>query len=73
MRYHPLDPSLYVINYAMSPQLINDQKPDWLVAPEVYLRKGVLPDTQFQAQYQLFETIPTDIYGSQGLLVYKRR
>jgi hypothetical protein len=73
LHYYPLDPSLYVINYAMSPQLINDQKPDWLVAPEVYLRKGVLPDTQFQAQYQLFEKIPSDIYGSDGLLVFRRQ
>jgi hypothetical protein len=73
LRYYPLDPSLYVINYAMSPRLISDQKPDWLVAPEVYLRKGVLPDTQFQAQYQLFEKIPSDIYGSDGLLVFRRQ
>jgi uncharacterized membrane protein len=73
LRYYPLDPSLYVINYAMSPQLILDQKPDWLVAPEVYLRKGVLPNAQFQAQYQLLETIPTDIYGSNGLLVFHRK
>jgi hypothetical protein len=57
----------------MSPRLISDQKPDWLVAPEVYLRKGVLPDTQFQAQYQLFEKIPSDIYGSDGLLVFRRQ
>ena len=73
LRYYPLDPKLYVINYAMSPQLINDQKPDWLVAPEVYLRKGVLPDARFQAQYQLFEKIPSDIYGSDGLLVFRRK
>ena len=73
LHYYPLDPKLYVINYAMSPQLINDQKPDWLVAPEVYLRKGVLLDAQFQAQYQLFEKIPSDIYGSDGLLVFCRK
>ena len=73
LRHYPLDPSLYVIPYAMSPQLILDQQPDWLVAPEVYLRRGVLPNTQFQAQYQLLETIPTDIYGSHGLLVFRRK
>jgi hypothetical protein len=73
LRYYPLDPNLHVINYAISPQLILDQRPDWLVAPEVYLRKGVLPDGQFQAQYQLVNTIPTDIYGSNGLLVFRRR
>ncbi len=71
--YYPLDPSLYVINYAVPPQLILDQKPDWLVAPEVYLRKGVYPNPQFQAQYQLFETIPSAIYGSNGLLVFRRK
>jgi hypothetical protein len=73
LRHYPLDPSLYVIPYAMSPQLILDQQPDWLVAPEVYLRRGVLLNTQFQAQYQLLETIPTDIYGSHGLLVFRRK
>ncbi len=72
-RYYPLDPKLYVINYAMPPQLILDQKPEWVVAPEVYLRLGLLPDARFQAQYQLFETIPTDIYGSRGLLVFRRK
>jgi hypothetical protein len=73
LRYYPLDPNLYVINYAMSPQLIRDQQPDWLVAPEVYLRNSVLKDTQFQTRYQLVEKIPTDIYGSDGLLVFQRK
>lgn len=73
LNYYPLDPNLYVINYAMSPQLILDERPDWLVAPEVYLRKGVLPDAQFQSQYQLAQTIPTDIYGSRGLMVFRRK
>jgi hypothetical protein len=73
LRYYPLDPNLYAINYAMSPQLIRNQQPDWLVAPEVYLRNGVLKDTQFQSQYRLVEKIPTDIYGSDGLLVYQHK
>ena len=73
MRYYPLDPSLYVINYAMSPQLILHQQPDWIVSPEVYIRNGLLKEAHFQAQYQLFETLPTDIYGSQGLMVFRRK
>ena len=73
LRYYPLDPNLYVINYAMSPQLILDQQPDWIVSPEVYIRNGLLKEAHFQAQYQLFETLPTDIYGSQGLMVFRRK
>jgi hypothetical protein len=57
----------------MPPRLILDQQPDWVVSPEVYIRNGLLKDTRFQAQYQLFETLPTDIYGSNGLLVFRRR
>ena len=60
-RYYPLDPSAYVINYAVSAALLLDEQPDWIVAPEVYLRKGVLPNAQFQSLYTLFKTIPTDI------------
>jgi arabinofuranosyltransferase len=71
--YYPLDPGLYVINYAMPPQLIFDQHPDWIVSPEVYIRNGLLKDTRLQTQYDLYETIPTDIYGSQGLLVFRRK
>jgi hypothetical protein len=73
VRYYPLDPSVYVINYAMPPQLILDQQPDWVVSPEVYIRNGLLKEAHFQAQYQLFETLPTDIYGSNGLMVFRRK
>jgi hypothetical protein len=53
--------------------LIFDRQPDWIVSPEVYVRKGLLRDPRLPAQYDLFETIPTDIYGSQGLLVFRRK
>jgi hypothetical protein len=70
--YYPLDPGNYVINYAIPPRLILDQQPDYVVLLEVYGRAGLLPDPAFQAAYTLAETIPTDIYGSQGLLIYRR-
>jgi hypothetical protein len=73
LRYYPLDPNVYVINYAMPLQLILDQQPDWIVSPEVYIRNGLLKDARFQAQYQLWETLPTDIYGSKGLMVFRRK
>jgi hypothetical protein len=71
--YYPLPASLYVINYAIPPQLIEDQKPDYVVLLEVYGRAGLLQDPRFLRQYQLIKLIDNDIYGSNGLLVYQRR
>lgn len=71
--YYPLDPALYAINYAVAPRLILDYQPDYVVLLEVYGRKGLFLNPEFQARYQLLEKIPTDIYGSDGLLVWQRR
>ncbi len=71
--YYPLDPKLYTINYAVPPQLILDHQPDYVVLLEVYGRRGLFTRAEFLTQYTLYMKIPTDIYGSDGLLVYKRR
>jgi hypothetical protein len=71
--YYPLDPSYYVINYAIPPDLILDQKPDYLIILEVYGRRGLLGNTQFQEKYQLIHQIPTDMYGSDGLLIFQNK
>jgi len=73
LAYYPLDPKYYVINYAVAPDLITDQQPDWVVILEVYGRLGLLPDLRFQAQYELVKTLDTDIYGSEGMLIYRKR
>jgi Gpi18-like mannosyltransferase len=72
LHYYPLDASYYVINYAIPTRLILDQKPDYVVVLEVYVRKTLLQDAQFKHDYQLIQTLPTDIYGSNGLLIFKR-
>ncbi|MCC7359368.1 MAG: hypothetical protein IT317_07820 [Anaerolineales bacterium] len=71
--YYPLPADQYVINYAMPAQLILAARPDFVVLLEVYGRRSLLPDPDFQAAYALEQTAPTDIYGSRGLLVYHRR
>ena len=71
-RYYPLDPALYAINYAVAPDLILDEKPDAVIILEVYGRKGLLKDQRFLSRYRLLETIPTDMYGSHGMLLYER-
>jgi hypothetical protein len=70
--YYPLDPNFYVINYAIAPQLILDSQPDYVVILEVYGRNGLLIDPRFQAKYRLCQKIPTDIYGSDGLLIFSK-
>jgi len=72
-RYYPLDPSYYVINYAIPPRLILDAKPDFIVILEVYGRAGLLKDPLFWQLYTLRQKIPTDIYGSDGLLILERK
>jgi hypothetical protein len=70
-KYYPLPASDYVINYAVPADLIMDARPAYMVILEVYGRNTVLQDTRFKEQYRLVEKIPTDFYGSDGLLVYE--
>jgi hypothetical protein len=71
--YYPLDSRYYTINYAVPPELILDQQPDYVVILEVYGREGLLKDARFEQEYRLREKIPTDIYGSDGMLIFQRR
>jgi hypothetical protein len=71
--YYPLDNRYYVINYAIPPDLIIDQHPDFAIFLEVYGRKGLLQDSRFTGRYELLDKIPTDIYGSDGMLIYRRK
>jgi hypothetical protein len=69
--YYPIDASFYSINYAIPPDLILDQRPDFLIILEVYGREGLLKDLRFQKAYHLIQKIPTDMYGSDGLLIFQ--
>jgi hypothetical protein len=72
LRFYPLDDSYYAINYAIPPDLIADLKPDYVVLLEAYGRNGLLRDERFVSSYRLMETLPTDIYGSQGMFIFVR-
>ncbi len=73
LQYYPLDEKYYAINYAVAPEMILDQQPDALVILEVYGRLGLLRDERFTAGYRLEQTLPTDIYGSKGMLIYWKK
>lgn len=68
--YYPLDPDLYSINYAVAPDVIIQKQPDAVVILEVYGRKGLLVDPRFTSGYHLLEKIDTDMYGSDGMLIF---
>ncbi len=72
LAYYPLDKKFYGdFIYAISPDLIISERPDYVVILEIYGRYGLLKEERFLATYQLIETIPTQIYGSDGLLIYQ--
>lgn len=73
LRYFPLDERAYVINYAIPAQLILDVLPDYLVILEVYGRNTLLTNRDFLDNYQLIHQINTDIYGSEGLLIFEQK
>ena len=70
--YYPLPDDFYITNYAIPPDLIHQEKPDFLVFLEVYGRNGLLMDPQFLDEYDLLFRYQTDIYGADGMLVYVR-
>jgi hypothetical protein len=71
--YYPLPENAHVINYAIPSELIQDLKPDYLVILEVYGRNTLLKDPLFLEQYELLQKVSTDIYGSEGMLIFRRR
>lgn len=73
LQYYPLDPKIYEINYAIAPELILAELPDYIVILEIYGRSGLLKDPRFVEKYQLIDNIPTDIYGSEGMLIFARQ
>ncbi len=71
--YYPLDPSLLVISYAIPAELIRAEQPDYLITLEVYVRRTLLTAPWFQESYLLVDRMETDIYGSDGMLIFARR
>ena len=69
--YYPVPQEMVAgMAYAIPPDLIFDYQPDYLVFPEIYIRNGLLKDVRFADQYALLVKIETDIYDSEGMLIY---
>ncbi len=72
LSYYPIPDSAYVINYAIPKELILESNPDYFVTLEVYIRKTLRDDETFNAQYIVDTRFQTDIYTSEGMLIYQR-
>ncbi|MCH8338084.1 MAG: hypothetical protein IH858_04435 [Chloroflexi bacterium] len=70
--YYPLPTSAYAINYAVPSDLVADLRPEFIVILEVYGRNTLLQDQRFRRDYELLEELDTNIYGSDGLLIFSR-
>lgn len=70
--YYPLPAGDYEINYAIPAQMILAERPDWLVILEVYGRRTLLKNPDFLSAYTLIRTLDTDMYGSDGMLIFQR-
>lgn len=72
VEYFPLPPEAYVINFAVSTDALLDLSPDWIVMLEVYGRETALKDPRFAEAYTLVKKVPTDLYESDGMLIFRR-
>ena len=70
--YYPVPPEMHANTYAVAPDLIMDELPDYIVLLEAYGREGLFKDPRFLEAYHLRLKIPTDIYDSDGMVIYER-
>ncbi len=69
--YYPLPDEAYVINYAVSTDLVLAERPEHIVILEVYGRETLARSADFLERYRLLRSYPTGIYGSTAMLVYE--
>jgi hypothetical protein len=73
VQYFPLPESMYVINYAVPPGAVLAAMPDFVIVLEVYGRNGLFKDEVFARAYEPHLRVDSHMYGSDGLLVFRRR
>jgi hypothetical protein len=73
LSYYPLPRHMYYINSAIPPNLIRSSKPHYLISLDAFLRNSLTREAWFYKEYRLEGQIPTTIFGSQFLQIYKRQ
>lgn len=72
LEYYPVDFAVYDFNFTVPPNLILNENPAYVVILERYGRGYLLEHPSFQEEYRLLSTIKTNIYHSEGMLLFKR-
>ena len=71
-RYYPVPPEQHANALAIPTQLILDRQPSYVILLEAYIRHTLLESDAFNAQYELLDTIETDILESSAFMVFRR-
>ncbi|MBN1977763.1 MAG: hypothetical protein JW918_10205 [Anaerolineae bacterium] len=71
-RYYPVPPEQHANALAVSTQLILDRQPSYVIMLEAYIRHTLLESDAFSVQYELLDTIETDILESSAFMVFCR-
>jgi arabinofuranosyltransferase len=73
LRYYPLPSDQVTSDNAIPPRLIEDQRPDLVVALDEFARASLLRDAAFLRDYRMIESYPIAVWQSSRLLVFERK
>jgi hypothetical protein len=62
----------YGLNNAVPAELLRQERPDYILSLEVFLRPVLRDDPSALDGYVLERSWPSDAFGSRGLLLYRR-
>jgi arabinofuranosyltransferase len=71
-RYYPVPPEQHANALAIPTQLILDRQPDYVIMLEAYIRHTLLESGEFNARYELLDTVETDILESSAFMIFRR-
>ncbi len=72
LKYYPIPANELASNNAIPSRMINELKPEYVVSLELFVRNSLKLSPQFMSGYTLLQKIPSDMYGSDGLLIFIR-
>jgi hypothetical protein len=73
LKYYPVPKNELASNNAVPSRMVLEQKPEYVVSLELFVRNSLKLSPEFQANYRLLQIIPTNTYGSDGLLIFIRK
>jgi hypothetical protein len=73
LKYYPVPPNELASNNAIPTRMVNELNPEYVISLELFVRNSLNLSQQFKENYTLLQKIPTNTYGSDGLLIYIRK